>query len=53
MIFYESSNVEDLISKMKEVLGNYNLYKEKYRNNYLFYNENYTFMKFLERLISV
>ena len=53
VIFYESSNVEDLISKMKEVLDNYNLYKEKYRNNYLFYNENYTFMKFLERLISV
>lgn len=53
VIFYESSNPEDLSSKLKYIDDNYNYLEEKYSSNSRFYYDNYTFISLLSRLIDV
>ena len=51
VIFFESENAYDLLLKMKYVIDNYQNVVKQYSHNKDYYFENYTFAKFIERLI--
>lgn len=53
VVFYSPGDEHDLAKKLNMVMKNYNYYKQKYSCNKEFYEKNYTFLCFLERLLAV
>lgn len=53
VLFYEPGNETDLEEKMMMVIDDYQFYKKKFSRNREFYENHYTFICFIERLLSV
>ncbi|BCN32283.1 glycosyltransferase [Anaeromicropila herbilytica] len=51
VVFYESENPQELSKTIKYVNDNYEEVKEKFKNNREYYLNNYTFTRFIERLL--